>query len=648
MQNHQEMACDSCGHDMHAAHGNESQAFRNFIFAAVLSLPLISQMFLPFEIPGWIQCVLASIVQFCCGRDFYRASYRSALNLKANMDLLIVLGTTAAYLFSLAIYFGEFKQPLYFETSAAIITLILFGRWLEARSKGKASEAIQKLLQLQPKTAKVKRAGQYVEFPIEEIQVGDSILVRPGENIPVDGVVLEGNSSVNESMLTGESLPVEKKEGQFVYAATNNIDGTLVIHAREVGVKTALSRIIELVKKAQSSRAPIQKLADAVSEVFVPVVIAISVVAFAAWWIYAGQLGIALMNAVAILIIACPCALGLATPTVITVASGRAAARGILFKEAAALQKAEKLKILIIDKTGTLTEGKPTVFKYLCSEEAFAAAAALASHSQHPYSAAIESYAKEKEIALKKVDNFVSIPGKGLKGEVEGKKYALGSKTFMGEKGASFLEEAQKMESEGKSIVYISEGNKIIGAIALGDKLKSSSAEAVAMLRNRGIQTVMLTGDNTQTAAFMAKQAGIEEFIAETLPEDKASRVEALKSRQSVVGMVGDGINDAPALAASDVGFAMGSGSDIAIETADITLARNNLKSVVEAIDLSKATLKKIKQNLFFAFFYNILAIPLAAMGLLSPVIAAAAMAFSSVSVIGNALLLRNWKPPSK
>lgn len=636
---------------MHSMHdSDEKHAFQRFAVAALLTLPLILQMILPWELPGWLQFILATIVQFWGGKRFYQASYRSALNFTANMDLLIVLGTTAAYVFSVVVYFWGLPNHLYFESSATIITLILFGRWLEARSKGKASEAINKLLQLQPKTAKVLRDGDFIEVPIADIKVDDVVLVRPGENIPVDGTVIEGLSSVNEAMLTGESLPVEKESGSSVYAATNNLNGVLKVQAKEVSSKTALARIIKLVEQAQNSRAPIQKLADAISEVFVPIVMAISLLTLVGWWMYAGDFNTALINAVAVLVIACPCALGLATPTVIMVSSGIAAGRGILFKEAAALERAEKLQVLMIDKTGTLTQGKPAVTDVITvgtvnETDLLMIAMALENNSQHPLAQTIVSYAQSKNIPLKKVEDFVSVSGKGVMGKMDGIAYFLGSVRYLQEKGFFYKDpKLETLENEGKTLCLIGNERGVIGLIAVADEVKGTSAQAVKKLKERGIRTVMLTGDNRQTALAIAGKVGVDEFIAEVLPENKASQVEEFKRKGKVVGMVGDGINDAPALAAADVGFAMGSGSDIAIETADITLVRNDMLSVVEAIALSKATFVKVRQNLFFAFIYNILGIPLAALGLLNPVIAAAAMAMSSVSVVGNALLLRYWK----
>lgn len=638
-------------HAMHAMHdSDEKQAFTQFVVAAILTLPLVLQMILPWKLPGWAQLIFATIVQFWGGKRFYQASYRSALNFTANMDLLIVLGTTAAYAFSVVVYLLSLPNHLYFESSATIITLILFGRWLETRSKGKASEAINKLLQLQPKTAKVLREGQFIEVPIADIKVDDVILVRPGENIPVDGFVTEGISSVDEAMLTGESLPVEKTVKSSVYAATNNLQGVLKIQAKETGSKTALARIIKLVEQAQNSRAPIQKLADAISEVFVPIVMVISLVTLIGWWVYSGEFNIALINAVAVLIIACPCALGLATPTVIMVSSGVGASRGILFKEAAALERAEKLQVLIMDKTGTLTKGRPVVTDVLPispvdERKLLTAAMALENNSQHPLAQTILEYTQAKNVFLKPIEGFISVPGKGVEGKMEGMTYSLGSVRYMQEKGFFWkTAELEKLEKEGKTLCLVANERNLMGLIAVADELKSTSAQAVNKLKKMGIHPVMLTGDNHQTAAAIASKVGVDEFIAGVLPESKASKVEEFKKEGKVVGAVGDGINDAPALAAADVGLAMGSGSDIAIETADITLVRNDMMSVVEAIDLSKSTFVKVRQNLFFAFIYNILGIPLAALGLLNPVFAAAAMALSSVSVVGNALLLRRWK----
>lgn len=634
-------------HGHHEHNGDESQAFQRFLYAAILTLPLILQMIFHRELPGWIQFILASVVQFWSGARFYQASFYSARNFSANMDLLIVLGTTAAYLFSAVVYFMGLPQHLYFESSATIITLILFGRWLEARSKGKASEAIGKLLALQPKTAYVLRENEFVEAPVSSIQPNDMLLARPGEKIAVDGVVLEGNSSVDESMLTGESLPIGKKRGAKVFAATINLNGALKIRATEVGSKTALARITQLVENAQNSRAPIQKLADQVSEVFVPVVMGISILTFLLWWWWSGDFNQAMINAVAVLVIACPCALGLATPTVIMVASGLAAERGIFFRNGEALEKGQKLETIVIDKTGTLTEGKPTVTEVIAEDEEqlLELAGSLENLSQHPLAQAIVRFVKDKNIPLKRVEEFKSEPGKGVQGHIAEKTYFIGSRRYIQEEGKTTIpSEVERLEKEGKTVVVLAGEGKFLGAIAIADALKPESTRAVDLLKKMGIKTVMLTGDNPLTAATIARESGVNEYFAEILPEQKAAKVEELKKNKQVVGMVGDGINDAPALAVADVGFAMGSGSDIAIETADITLARSTMMGVVEAIDLSKATFTKVRQNLFFAFIYNILGIPLAAFGLLNPIIAAAAMALSSVSVVTNALLLKRWR----
>jgi P-type Cu+ transporter len=620
-------------------------AFHKFLVAFIFTLPLLMQMIVGREVPGWIQLILASIVQFWCGKEFYTASFYSLKARSANMDLLIALGTSAAYFFSLCVYLFKVPQHLYFESSAMIITLILLGRWLEAKSKGQASEAIQKLLSLQPKTARVQRQSEFVEIPIDEIHVGDLLLVRPGENIPVDGEVVEGSSSVNEAMLTGESLPVFKATKDKVYAATNNQNGALKIRATQVGRNTTLAGIIRLVERAQNSRAPIQRLADQVSEVFVPMVIVISLITFLSWWIYHGDFSQALINAVAVLVISCPCALGLATPTVIMVSSGVGASQGILFKDAAAIERAENLQTIVFDKTGTLTEGKPKVSDLIVKEKDkktfLEVALSLEEHSQHPLANAISNYAQSHAVQALPVNQFYSVAGKGVYGTIQEKKYYLGSLRYAKESGLDLAEsEINTLEGEGKTCVALWTEEKLLGWMAITDQVRTSSREAVAALEAMGIKTVMMTGDYQKTAQSIAQKVGIQEFYAEVLPEAKASKVEEIKKTQKT-GMVGDGINDAPALAMADVGFALGAGSDIAVEASDVTLVRNDLLSVVKAIQLSKATMRKVKQNLFFAFIYNILGIPLVALGLLNPMIAAGAMALSSLSVVTNALILK-------
>lgn len=639
-----EAHCHSCAHE-HIV--DSDQVRKDFLISIVLTIPLWLMM-AGVHLPVWMQILCASIVQFWCGRSFYQASFHSALAGQANMDLLVVIGTTAAYLFSLVVALRGINQPLYFESSATIITLVLLGRWIEARSKKRTSEAIQKLLELQPKSARVKRQGKWQDVPVEEIQVGDKFLVRPGESVPVDGKVVEGDSEINESLLTGESMPVAKKPGDEVFGGTNNINGSLTVQATKVGQETTLAGIIRLVKQAQNSRAPIQRLADAVSEYFVPAVILISIFTFLAWWFYGAPLSKGLINAVSVLIIACPCALGLATPTVITVASGLGAKNGILFKEASAIENAHKIETLVIDKTGTLTQGRPAVASVFSEDPQglLTIAYALESRSLHPVAEAINTYAKEHHIPLKPVAQFVSLPGRGLTGNIENIAYTIGSMRMAKEHNLDLPEkEVQAYEDKGYTISVVWNGDKVLGMIAVADQLRKNSLRAIGLINQKGIHTVMLTGDHPQTAKSISYQAGIQEYYAEVLPDFKAHKVRELRERGQVVGMVGDGINDAPALAAASVGFAIGAGSDVAIEASDVTLLKNDLMGVVDAIDLSERTMDKAKQNLFFAFIYNILGIPIAAMGLLNPEIAAAAMALSSLSVVFNALSLRKWKP---
>lgn len=644
------------GHAHHLKDTNVQKHLKRFLVSALFTSPLFLQMFwmhlgLFGEISGWVQAILASVVQFGCGWRFYVSSYHSLKVRSANMDVLIALGTSAAYFFSLAVLIFGIEEHLYFESSAMIITLVLFGRWLESITKGRASEAIKKLFEMQPKTAKVKRDGEYVEIPVEEMVVGDHFLVRPGESVPVDGVVFEGSSSVDESMLTGESIPIPKEKDDKIYAATNNKRGVLKAKAIKVGSETALAGIIHLVERAQNSRAPIQKFADRISEVFVPVVIFISIVTFLLWWGLTGGITTALINSVAVLVIACPCALGLATPTVIMVASGKGASLGIFFREAEALERAEKLNTIVLDKTGTVTQGKPEVTDVVpmngySPDELLRIAYSLENNSQHPLAGAIIQYSQQKNIDLENTKRFVSHSGKGVSADIDGKTYHLGSMKLVEEAGLLLPDDIiAPLENEGKTICVVWSEKEVMGAIAIADKIREYSAVAVEKLKKRGVHPLMLTGDHSKTAAAIAKQAGIEEYYADVLPENKAEKINQLKDKNKLVGMVGDGINDAPALVAADVGFAIGAGSDVAIEASDITLVRNDLRSVDEAIQLSQATFRKIRQNLFFAFIYNSLGIPLAAIGFLNPIIAAAAMAMSSVSVISNALLLRRWTP---
>jgi Cu+-exporting ATPase len=638
---------------------------RMFWIAAALSLPLLLQM-APMlwgsgaELPRWLQWALATPVQFWVGKRFYTAAWNALRGGGANMDVLIALGTSAAYFFSVVVVVLNLDQHVYFEASAVIITLVLLGKLMEARAKGKTSAAIEELVRLQPKTARVERNGQIVEVEASSLKPGEVFIVRPGENMPVDGVVIEGASSVNEAMLTGESLPVTKQAGAKVYAATVNQQGLLKCRATGVGAHTQLAAIIRLVEEAQGSKAPIQRLADTISGVFVPVVVAFSVLTLVLNWWLVGDFVPALINAVAVLVIACPCALGLATPTAIMVGAGRGAQAGVLVKNASALEQAEKIQVLIVDKTGTLTEGAPAVTDIVTAGtvaeyDLMQTAATLEQGSEHPLAKAVMEHAGRMGIQPQAVTNFSAVTGSGITGCIDGAEYLLGSPRFLREHGVPANENSIAiLQAEGKTVVGLAivtaatntghTGPEVLGYLAIADRLRSTSAQAVARLQSMGIEVVMLTGDNSATAAAIAVQAGITAYRAEVLPQDKAAEVGKMKANGKFTGMVGDGINDAPALAAADVSFAIGAGSDVAIEAADITLMRNDLMSVADAISLSRTTLGKIRQNLFFAFIYNILGIPLAAIGLLNPVVAGAAMAMSSVSVVGNSLLLKRWR----
>ncbi|HTT37001.1 MAG TPA: heavy metal translocating P-type ATPase [Burkholderiales bacterium] len=630
---------------------------RVFWISAALTLPLVLQMVWMFGgdrhdmLPRWLQLLLAAPVQIWIGRRFYVGAWHALRGGGANMDVLVALGTGAAFLFSLAVtVLGMHDKHVYFEASAAIITLVLLGKLLEARAKMRTSGAIEQLIGLQPKQARIERDGRLIDIDISALAVGDVFLVRPGERVPADAEVLEGRSSVDESMLTGESIPVSKAPGARVFAASQNGVGTLRCRATRVGADTQLAEIIRLVGAAQGSKAPIQRLADRIAGIFVPVVLSVAVFTLAAWWLATGTFTPALINAVAVLVIACPCALGLATPTAIMVGTGRGAQSGILVRDAAALERAEKIQVLVVDKTGTLTEGKPAVTDILPTagtdeRELIALAAALEQGSEHPLAAAVTTHASELKLAVPVAVDRQAHPGLGIEGEVRGCRLWLGQPGWIAQRaGAPDSELLQRLAGEGKTVVALADTTGIRGYLAIADRLRANASDAVARLRAQRVELVMLTGDNAATARAIAAQAGIQRWLAGVLPEAKAAEVEKLRASGKVVAMAGDGINDAPALAAADVSFAFASGSDIAIESADVTLMRNDLMSVVDAISLSRATLAKIRENLFFAFVYNALGIPLAALGLLSPVIAGAAMAMSSVSVVTNSLLLRRWK----
>ncbi|MBI5790875.1 MAG: copper-translocating P-type ATPase [Rhodocyclales bacterium] len=633
---------------------------RRFWISAALTLPLVAQMAFMFGatgdtnshddvIPRWWQLLLATPVQFWIGWRFYVGGFNAVRGGAGNMDVLVALGTTMAWVYSLVVTVADLHHHhVYFEASATVITLVLLGKILEARAKAKTSSAIEALAKLQPQTARIERDGKLVDVAVATLIPGDVFVVRAGEAMPVDGEVIDGASSANEAMLTGESLPVSKGVGDKVFAATINGDGLLRCRATGVGSHTLLAGIIRLVEEAQGSKAPVQRLADKVAAIFVPVVVAIALLTFVGWWALAGDFTQALVNAVAVLVIACPCALGLATPTAIMVGTGQGAKAGVLIRNAVALEMAEKLQVLVVDKTGTLTEGRPVVtdlVKVGAGDTAvlLQLAASLEQGSTHPLAAAIVARAKADGLALVTPQNVTTTAGRGLAGDVDGRRVRLGSVPWMKEQGWS-ASEAEALAQAGRSVVAVVADDALLGYIGIADPLRATSRAAVARLNRLGIDVVMLTGDNAGTARAVAQDAGIEHFEAEVLPGDKAAAVNKLKAHGRLVGMVGDGINDAPALAAADVSFAMAAGSDVAMQAADVTLMRDDLGSVADAISLSRATLAKIRQNLFFAFIYNVLGIPLAALGMLNPVIAGAAMAASSVSVVSNSLLLRRWQ----
>ena len=634
---------------------------RQFWLAALFTAPLLAQMLFMFGpaaghqelLPRGLQFLLATPVQFWIGRRFYIGARNALRGGSANMDVLVALGTSIAYAYSAVVTLAGLNHlHLYFEASATIITLVLLGKILEARAKAGTGAALAALLRLQPQTARVERDGQVTELPIALLMPGDIFIVRPGESIPVDGELQQGEGEVDESLLTGESMPVVKQPGDKLYCATINGNALLKARATGVGADTLLSGIIRMVEQAQGSKAPVQRLADKVAAVFVPSVCAIALITFLAWWGLGHDLTTAIINAVAVLVIACPCALGLATPTAIMVGTGQGARAGILIKDAQALELTEKIRILAVDKTGTLTEGKPRVTELLpfapCSRsELLQVAASLAQGASHPLSRAIAAQAQAENLVLLPVQALKSAAGLGLSGEIGANPCRLGSIAYLRQAGVAVDDGALRaLQAQGKSIVVVAREGVALGAIAVADQLRESSVRALAKLRQLGVEVVMLTGDNPQTAAAIAAAAGISRYHAEVLPADKAQAVLALKAEgRGLVGMAGDGINDAPALAAADVGFAMGAGADVALETAGVTLIRNDLIGVADAISLSRATLAKIRQNLFSAFIYNVLGIPLAAAGLLNPVIAGAAMALSSVSVVSNSLWLRRWKP---
>jgi len=678
--------------DFEAQRKKRQQQIKNywtkFTWGLVFSAPMFYFMlldffkFLPgktilFPYIGIISLILTLPVQFIIGVGFYKGMWSSLRMKTFNMDSLIAIGTSTAFLYSLGQFLvyaiskgsviglnGAKIPDLYFETAAFLITFVILGKWLEARAKGKTSEAIKKLMGLQPKTARVVRGSVTIDIPIEQVQVGDIIVVRPGEKIPVDGVISKGQSSIDEAMLTGESIPVEKNIGDQVIGATINKHGSFEFRATKVGAQTALSQIIRLIEEAQASKAPIQALADKISSRFVPIVLLVAALTFIVWFVFIGQsLAFSLMAFTAVIVIACPCALGLATPTAIMVGTGKGAECGVLIKGGQPLEAACKVKVIVFDKTGTLTKGKPEVTDVAGvgltdEDEVMSIASSLEKLSEHPLAEAIINYAKEEKIPPKQVDLFKAIPGHGVEGQVNNQKYYFGNRKLINEivglDLANIERKIVKLGQAGKTVMILSSEKEVMGLIAVADTLKENTVEAVHELKKRGLSVFMITGDNQRTAQAIAQLAGIKNVLAEVLPQDKANEIKKLQARGIKVAMVGDGINDAPALAQADLGIAMGSGTDVAMETGGIVIIKNDLRHVLTAIDLSKETMSKIKQNMFFALFYNVIGIPIAArvfafIGLiLKPELAGLAMALSSVSVVSNSLLLRRFRPNRK
>ena len=600
----------------------------------------------------WIEAVLSAVVILILGSEFHVGMLRQARNMAANMDTLISIGTLAALFYSVWIMIAG-GHHFYFETGAVIASLILLGRYFEARSRGQASEAIEKLIELGAKTARVIRDGNEQDVPIEEVKVGDVLLVKPGEKVPVDGKVTNGNSNIDESMLTGESMPIAKAKGDDVFGATVNVSGAFEMQATKVGLDTTLAQIVKMVADAQVNKAPIQRLADRISGIFVPIVLGVALLTAASWYLYTGDIYQSFVPAVAVLVIACPCSLGLATPMAIMVGTGVGARRGILIKNGEALERGKKIDVVIFDKTGTLTEGKPKVTDVIpansqtTADQVLALTASIERLSEHPLAQAVVLAAREGNLPFVDVRDFENLAGKGVRGKVDNVAVIVGSPRLLQEYGVPLnlhLESIGKHEADAKTVIAVAHNNELVGVIAIADRVKVDAKAAVDRLRCQGIETVMITGDNRKTAEAIAKQIGIDRVFAEVLPQDKVEHVRTYQKQGQRVAFVGDGINDAPALVQADLGIAIGTGTDIAIEAGNIVLVKGNPLKVIEALTLSRLTFRTIKQNMFWAFFYNVAAIPLAALGLLNPMVAAAAMAGSSLSVVGNSLRIKSQK----
>lgn len=637
-----------------AAQRADHRRLATLVASALLTAPLVLPMLLaPFAahlvVPGWAQLALATPVQFVAGARFYRGALGALRAGSANMDVLVALGTTAAYGLSVAMLLAG-ESHLYFEASAAVITLVLLGKGMEARAKRRAASAVEALLGLRSRTARVLRDGRLVEgVPVEALSIEDVVVVRPGESLPADGVVVWGQTEIDESLITGESLPVPRGPGDEVVGGSLNGSGLVHVRTTRVGDESTLSRITRLVEAAQASRAPIQATVDWISAVFVPLVVLLALVAFGGWIAAGATVSEAMIVAVSVLVIACPCALGLATPAALMVGAGVAAKHGVLVEDAEAFEAAREVDVVVFDKTGTLTEGRPEVTRLVSGQPVrmLALAAAAESGSEHPLAGALLREAERRSLGLPALESFEALPGRGLAARVEGASLRVGSRRWMGEGGhdtASWEAEAEEEEARGRSVIWVAANDEILGFVAVGDRLRPDSREVIDGLRRRGVEPAIATGDNHRTAAWVAAELGVDLVRAELLPEDKAAWIRELEGAGRVVSMVGDGVNDAPALAAARVGVAMGTGSDVALRTAGVTLARPEPRLVLAALDISRATTRTLRQNLFWAFVYNVVGLPLAAFGLLTPMMAGGAMALSSVSVLGNALRLQRWK----